>query len=253
MNPIRLPTKLGKEPLIEVVFELRFEAKGLVSGVLPGILFAKLGGGERIALIERLAPAELPEVVRANDPNLKFAPLIRLNWAPFAILVGDRNVAVACHMPYPGWAKFREAILEVVRGVISSSVIQRVTRYSLKYIDLIQKPSIADQVKCFNWAVSLGTHQLKAEAAILRIEILRHGAIHAVQVLTGAQVQAPNSPLQSGAVIDIDSICNVDEAQVEQFADGLASRIDDLHASNKQIFFECLTPAIVQELNPSYE
>ena len=70
----KLPLKLGKEPLIEALFEMRFKATAPVSNILPGLLFTKFKGEKKI---EKLPAAQLPEELRKVDPSLHYAPLLR--------------------------------------------------------------------------------------------------------------------------------------------------------------------------------
>ena len=96
----KLPLKLGKEPLIEALFEMRFKATAPVSNILPGLLFTKFKGEKKI---EKLPAAQLPEELRKVDPSLHYAPLLRIYWDRFMILTSDRSSGLACKMPYPGW------------------------------------------------------------------------------------------------------------------------------------------------------
>ena len=75
-----LPKKLKKEPLIDAVFEVRFTSAFPAGGVLPGLLFGNLDGDKKI---EQLPLLQLPQVIRDADPNLRFAPLSRLDWGNF--------------------------------------------------------------------------------------------------------------------------------------------------------------------------
>ena len=40
---------------------------------------------------------------------------------------------------------------------------------------------------------------------------------------------------------------------LSQFIEDISDRLDGIHAENKAMFFECLTPATLEELEPSYE
>ena len=99
-----LPSKLKKEPIIDALFEMRFTSATSASSIVPGVLFSKLSGDKTI---ERLPTEQIPKQLLESEPNLRFAPLVRLHWDNFLISIGDRSLAVACKMPYPGWKTFR--------------------------------------------------------------------------------------------------------------------------------------------------
>lgn len=253
MKISKLPTKLAREPLLEAVFELRFASSGQASTILPGILFSVLGQGKALQMT-RLPAADLPSQFREADAAMRFAALVRLEWDPFVVLLSDASVGVACKIPYPGWAAFRPAILKVAGVVARSGIVQRIERYSLKYVDLISRQEVRDQVRAFDWEVRLGNHKLEAESAIVRVEMIRGGVTHAVQIFTAAQAhQGPGTEVRHGAVIDVDSLVSVDTVELETFLSELPTRIDDLHHANKAVFFECLTQEVLDELEPKYE
>ena len=253
MQISQLPTKLAKEPLLEAVFEMRFVSSGQASTILPGILFRALGEGKALQMT-RLPAADLPLQFRESDAAMRFAALVRLEWGQFVVLLSDASVGVACRIPYPGWAAFKPAILKVAGIVAESGIVQKIERYSLKYVDMIPRQSVRDQVRAFDWEVRLGSHRLMAESAIVRVEMVRGGVTHAVQILTAAQAhQGPGTEVRHGAVIDVDSLVGVDTSELVQFLSELPVRIDDLHHANKTVFFECLTQEVLNELEPKYE
>ena len=157
----KLPTKLKKEPLVDAVFELRFYSSAPASSIFPGFFFSKLEGTKNI---ETLPTAELPKHLRDSDPNLQFAPLVRIHWNnDYLISISDRSVAVACKYPYPGWRNFKQAILKVTDIVREVGIVHEIQRYSLKYVDLIPCDDIKDRVSYINLEIKLGSHKLKKE------------------------------------------------------------------------------------------
>ena len=131
---MKLPSKLGKEPLVTVLFEIRFTAKLALSNILPGILFSKLGCEN----IEPTPHAQIPEQIRRADPNLKYLPLVALKWQRYQVLVGDSSVVLSCDIPYLGWTDFRTHILSLINELEQTKLISEVERYSLKYVDVIE-------------------------------------------------------------------------------------------------------------------
>ena len=244
-----LPTKLAREPLVDVVFEARFTARVALAAVLPGYLFGKLTNVESI---DALPAAQLPAQMRKIDPNLLFAPLARVVWREFFILVSDSGVAVACKLPYPGWLSFRAAIEEVMTHVRECGVVQSLQRYSLKYVDLIEGSNAADQVSKFNWSIRLANTQVLEQNTVLRVELEQYGHTNSVSFASHANAKLWNGVEKAGALLDVDSSNLGDPPSIDKFFSDLPSLLDAIHDSNKKTFFECLTPQGLAELEPSY-
>ena len=75
MTTTKLPKKLGKDPIIDVIFECRFDSRLPASNILPGIFYTKFSDEEKY--LERLPQFEIPEFVRNNDPSMEYLPLVR--------------------------------------------------------------------------------------------------------------------------------------------------------------------------------
>lgn len=251
MDSEKLPTKLGKEPLIDVLFEVRFTSKVPAEAVLPGLLFSQL---KDVGRIEPLPVAQLPAPVRAADPQLTFAPLSRITWKQqFVILVGERSLVVGCKMPYPGWPAFKAAILEVLGVLRGAEILTKVHRHSLKYIDLLEVDGDdAEALKRLNVAVRIGSHTVESENTALRVELRRGSLLHAVQLATNAVVQQEGTGSRKGALIDVDTFAFA-ELEPDAFFAELPNSLEDIHAGNKQMFFECLTEHGLNLLEPKYD
>jgi uncharacterized protein (TIGR04255 family) len=251
MENRKLPTKLGKEPLVDVVFEVRMKSKVPLSTLLPGVLLGTLLKGSSPTVV-RLPAAHIPDEIRVKDEQLRYTPLLAIEWGSFRLLIGDESIIVACSLPYPGWAKFKSAILDAVRTVLGTGLVERIERYSVKYVDLISLPSLVEQIKALNWDVRLGGHKLSAEVATLRVEVARDGFTQLIGVQTGAVVAFKQGGTSSGVLIDVDTICKVDSGDVAAFDQSLSDGLESMHASNKEIFFECLSNEMIRHLEPTY-
>lgn len=251
MTASKLPSKLAKEPLIDVVFEMRFSSQIPLSPVLPGLLFSKLSG---VGNIESLPISQLPQQMREMDPTLHFSPLSRITWGKFAILIGDRSVGVGCSIPYPGWVEFKCAIEKVFNEVLAAGLIKTIDRYSIKYVDFFETgDDFALALSQFNIGLRIGTHDVRAENTVLRVEIPRLNFLHAVQVMTSASIQSVSLGTRSGAILDVDTLSVAPVASISAFATELSNLLDEIHLANKQIFFECLSTSGLKNLEPKYE
>jgi len=245
-----LPKRLKKEPLIDAVFEVRFTSAFPAGSVLPGLLFGKLNGEVKI---EQLPLSQLPSVMRDADPNLRFAPLSRLDWKQFYINVGDRSVSVGFKYPYPGWNNFKPAIIEVMDILQAANVIKSVERYSLKYIDLLPATDLREQVSFVNFDVTLAGHKLENEAFQIRLEIPRDGFIHAVQVVSSATATLHTGESRLGLIVDVDTVANQPGILFEALRVDFPEKLESIHDANKKMFFDCLKSQTITALEPEYE
>lgn len=252
MSKLNIPSKLAKEPLIDVIFELRFTShiSGL-SVLLPGLLFSKLIG---MGSIEALPISQLPQQIREMDPTLQFSPLSRIVWGKFLILIGDRSVGIGCLMPYPGWREFKAAIETVIGVVHDAKLITTIDRYSVKYVDFFETDNDCGRaLSKFNIDLRIGDHAVRAENTVIRVEIPRAPFIHAVQMMTTANIQNLSNGMKVGAILDVDTLTTTSNIGVVSFVSELPTYLDAIHLANKQMFFECLSVSGLNSLEPQYD
>lgn len=245
---MNLPTRLTSEPIVDALFEIRFQAKAPVGSILPGFLFASLKADK----IENTPTAALPDVFRRTDPNLRAAAIAKVYWDNFYILIGDESLAVGCQLPYPGWSKFFPAIRHIFSLVAELGLIDEVVRYSAKYVDLLPVEAGLNQLQL---DLTVGTENLPHNAFMLRTELKQGDYIHGVSVIHPANVQmAQNKESKKGLVLDIDTISIL--AKKMSFSDFLVNFEDlanNIHLSNKKLFFDFLKTTTIEALGPVYE
>lgn len=245
-----LPKRLEKEPLIDAVFEIRFQSATPASSILPGLLFGRLEGEKKI---EKLPIAQLPEQVRISDPNLKYAPVLRIVWKNFSLMISDNGLTVGCMLPYPGWSSFKEIILEVIGYLSNSNVINKVERYSIKYVDIIPANSLKDQVSAVNLELVIGKHKLDKEFYQVRVDIPIDDFVNIIILSSAANVILPSGEKRSGVAVDIDTILDLGKVPIEDIYAKLDKNLEKMHDLNGKIFFSCLTEKTIENLGPIYE
>lgn len=221
-----------------------------MGGILPGLLFGKLGDK---TTIEQLPVAQIPQQIRDLDQNLQFAPLSRLDWENYYINVGDRSVSVGFKHPYPGWSNFKPAIIRVMEVLKDANIIKSVDRYALKYVDLIPGDNLQEQVALVNFDVTLAGHKLKSESFQLRIEIPVDDLIHAVQVVSSATARMQSGESRQGLIVDVDTIAVQNNISFIELLTGFPEKLEAIHHANKKMFFDCLKPETITALEPEYE
>lgn len=248
-----LPTSLKHEPLIDVVFEMRFgpiENRPALADVLPGLIFHKLGS---TAKLSRFPQADIPLSLRDQDPNLHYAPLVRIESDTHLISVGDRVLIVNCKLPYPKWKGFRERIFEVLGWISELKLNLTVTRYSLKYVDLIESNSLVEQMSKIKLGVSVGSVEATNHQLNLELHQRCDDQMHIQKIMLGVSVTLLDQTTKQGAIIDVDSIANVQATELSTLVETFAGDLDSLRRKNKELFFDCLQQETIESFEPTYE
>lgn len=247
---MNLPKKLGKEPLIDAIFELRFNGAAPASLVLPGYIFANL---DQNIVIESMPIAQVPKNIRDADQNLKYSPINRLDWDKFFIGISDHSIVVSCKHPYPGWSAFKKAILKIVDLVKDSKIALEINRYSMKYIDILDTNGVEEIGSMFNLNLEVAGSKLKNEHFNVSMNITNEEYTHTVQIISAAQALLHNQKKLDGAIVDIDSVVNIGEISLEELMKNLPEKLEEIHIENKTMFFSCITKETLKNLDPAYD
>jgi uncharacterized protein (TIGR04255 family) len=243
-----LPLRLGRQPLLESLFEVRFKSSGSpVTDLLPGIIFSKLGHEYRSS--EVLPLATLPKEIRSRDPNLQFAATQRLSGPEAVIFFGDNVVGVSKTMPYRGWPDFRQRIHAFVEVIRQSGLINEIDRYALKAVNVIPsaRPRQLDHLAI---NVALAGRPAQDSGFHLRTEVNDADFLRIVEVTPNITAKTADGTMHSGLRVAIDCIrpCPSSHHGWSDLVDGL----DALHNEQKRLFFELLTPDTLKSLEPEY-
>lgn len=245
----RIPVRLKKEPLLEAIWEIRFSGtQSSIADLLPGMVFKAQPG--KYGKITRLPAGDIPTRIVEHDRNLRYAPKIRLENGNQAVQIGERVLTLNCRRPYSGWERFSSDIRELVEVVQETGLIERLERFSLKYIDLIEleKPVGLEHL---NLDLKMADYALADRPVQLRTEIKENDLIHIIQIISPAEASSTSVERRlKGVLLSIDSIKPMPENETW---DDLAMRLDDVHELCKKMFFSILKPETISRLEPEYE
>lgn len=245
----RLPKKLGKEPLVEAIFEMRFDSQFPVSTIWPGILYSSLPGEKTM---EQLPSLSIPKEIRDSDPNFAFVPVCRISWGNYWILIGDRVFAVATKIPYTGWDDFKSHILAAFMPVLTTGMISSVSRCSMKCVDVLDNVPF-EASECFRLQCEIGGRSAAGNAFQVNIGIKENGVSHTMQIVSSATLNLLTGGQISGPLLDVDSVIDMGAENSELFMAKLAERADQLHDLNKRLVFDAFSEKALNYLEPSYE
>lgn len=241
------PSKLKIEPLVEAVFEIRFQANtALASNILLGYLFSKLGKMP----LTKLPASDIPQQLREQNPNFKYSPLIKASWAEYSLLIGDWMCAITTEIPYPGWDNFKQKLLSIADHLKESDLISKVERYSLKYVNILEADSTQDQLNLIDLNLNLGSHAIKKEPVNLRVDLAKDNFLHAIQVLSNGVLEENGKVVKKGIFVNIDSIKNNPD---NDFWSSLSDNLEEIHTATKKQFFNLLRDETITLLDPIYE
>lgn len=136
-----IPKKLKHDAIVEVVFEVRFEAPD--TGI-PEIFLGRLAdysAWKDFSVRNQLPASQLPAFVRQSNPTLRFQPVLE-----FASPAKDRIVRIGPEVlsyhkliPYVGWDEFRLELLLAVDGLFSIAPNLKIQRLGLRYMNALRE------------------------------------------------------------------------------------------------------------------
>lgn len=240
-----LPIKITPCPIVETVLEIRFSSL-FPSEAIYGLFFNPL---KEIfdSNIEKLPMAQIPDLIRNQDPNFKYKPYFRVvkdntvfQFAPDLINIININ-------SYLGWDVFFEKIKTILDSIASTNVINKIERISLRYIDFFE----LDIIDKINLDINLNNSILKSNEIFLRAKIENEEVDKILQVSNSAMIFKNSLPI-NGSTLDID-ISLKDYSKVSpNDKENLYSLIDKLHTEEKETFFQLLKEDFLKTLNPKY-
>jgi uncharacterized protein (TIGR04255 family) len=240
----RLPSKLEHPPLLEAVFEIRFNSTQEGGGeLLPGLLFSLFRTQFKSA--EPTPAGIIPKIMRQQHPLLKYAAQYRLQGTSEALLLGDNVLSLSLTPPYPGWSRFRARCVEVANALQSTGLAASVERYSLKYVNHLPTRSL----EAFTFRIDLAGYRMAANGFLLRFET-QEGPFLSIVECTSAHTLENETVKKSGMGFSIDTICQSD---LEGFWTDVEHRVESAHRVLEGLFFGLLSPTTLQDLGPSWD
>ena len=242
-----LPRKLGRPPLLEATFELRFSSgtESLPDRV-PGVLFSKLPDDFRDS--EVLPLASLPREFRRQDPNLQYASLHRIIGDGATAYVGDRVIGLSRLAPYSGWSDFRPRIERFVEALEAAELGATIERYSLKGTNILP-PMGERELDMLQLSITVAGVAPFDRGFNLRAEFNDDEYIRIVEVTPGSVATTRKQETFRGMRVAVDCIRN---STGNLTWDAVRGGLDPIHLECKRLFFSLLTSETLAALKPEY-
>jgi len=126
------------DALVEALFEIRFNS-AVHPEFVVGLLANKLS--KRDYTVHRLPIADLPAILRAQDPNLTFQPTMQIETpgAARVFKIGERVVSMHCLKDYPLWPSFQKECEALAKNAKEALSGFSASRLGLRYVNLFSK------------------------------------------------------------------------------------------------------------------
>ena len=241
----RIPIKLDNCPIVESILEFRFESDIDRAVVFP-ILFSSISNDFQPPVA--LPVLQIPDSIKAIDPNLKDQPCYRLLLKEdpnFSMQIGPRVISFSFNQTYRGWDAFQDYSISYFTKLLQTNVIKRVTRMGFRVInffewDIFKKGT---EVK-----ISLLGKEIPYEETTLRTKFIDGDYQSVVNIINNAQLNTP-AGRRMGSVIDIDTcLMNCDN-----FFQRVSEYMGRAHSIEKEIFFNILKDDLIESLKPTYD
>lgn len=237
---MRLPKRISPCPIAESVVELRFTTS-LPPQAVFGIIYGKVGK-HYDKKVETLPILELPQVIRTQDPNLKFQPYYKLTGGDFKLQIGPRMISISNVKNYVGWDNFSARFVETFENVTELGVFDKVLRLGLRYInffdfDIFEKITFQPMMNAEPYVAD--NLYIKSEKKVGRYNSILQITNNARRIERG----------EKGSTIDVDIATeNQEDLQISK----IAERLEGAHLAEKTIFFGLLRHEYLKSLSPEY-
>jgi uncharacterized protein (TIGR04255 family) len=243
-----LPVSLGQSPLLESIFEIRFETSIPSAGdILPGILFLKLK--DLYPNIEALPISNVPRSIRDQDPALIFQPSHRLAGNNMIVQIGDRVLSISAQ-DYPGWEAFKSAIIQLLEVASETGFIDKLSRYSFRYVNLLPKIEGKPEMSLLNLDIAVSGTPPFERGLQMRFEQDDNDYTTIIQIALQTSLQQPDMNSFFGVLVDVDTVM---PNPSPDFLSSISRHLDPCHATLKTAFFSIVSDLALQNMYPVYQ
>lgn len=231
-----LPKKISPCSIKEAIFEIRFHSS-LPDDAIFGIIFNSVKDQYPSKPIS-LPILQIPQEIRQQDPNLKYAPHYKLQNEFFHLQIGPKTVSLINVNEYKGWDEFQPKIISLFKQLQNLNLFEDILRIGLRYMNVYPNEDI---IKTAGMEVKLPNSPLDSNNINITALIENSPLLSNMRVVSGAQITT-NDQTENGSLIDIDTYTmNVGAIQFEDL-------LTSIHEEEKRIFFDILGEKYLQQL-----
>jgi uncharacterized protein (TIGR04255 family) len=240
----KMPVSIEKSPILEAIFEIRFEPN-IPGDAVFGLVYNAFK--EEFTKAAPLPILQFPEQLRSTDPNLKFMPHYRMDKENFIIQIGPNVFNLANTKPYCGWSNFSQKI-EYCYGRLSKiGIMSNHISTAIRYINVFEESNIFEKM---NMEIQLAG-KVVGQEHIDFSTIIPHDndkAKSRLKITTFANIHLHDEKKDIiGSIIDIDTVFTMTDPS--EFKES----IQYVHEEQKKLFFGSLKQDFIESLSPKYE
>jgi uncharacterized protein (TIGR04255 family) len=243
MSPQR-PVRLEKSPLVEAIFEIRFEPTTATAGdLLPGLLYSGLK--TEYPETEPLPFASIPRQMRDQDV-LRYQASHRLKGDHRLVQVGDRLISLHATQ-YPGWTRFKQWIEFATNAVKETGLLKQIERFSFKYINVIEASANEQQLSFLDARIEVTGGTPIERGFRLRVERDDGPFVTIIEIITNGKAKRNDQHVVSGLLVTVDTI----RAGIgNDYWNNQSTLIEEGHDVAKDIFYKLLSESTLNRLGP---
>lgn len=230
---------MSSSPLIEVVFEVRFNPKSNFATELLIAINQNFGQPLEIIHADGL---HFPAEIKAQQQEFYYIPSYRVNYPLFSLLISDGSLVVlknSLDAQYDGWDVFKNIPLQIVEILQTKGKISEIHRFSLKYTNLIRTDSVLDDL---NISIKIDDENLNDQAKVtLKTESRDKDIISLMDISSHVELENKSDITGeirrlSGTLLIIDVIKNSGISNLENVKSEFLDGLEILHDKAKQAY-----------------
>jgi uncharacterized protein (TIGR04255 family) len=245
---VKIPKKLAIVPILEAIFEIRFESSSPEDTNL-GVIYNAFK--DNFSSPISLPVMNLSADIRSNDESFKFQPYQRMtsNDGKYLLQYGQRVLSLHCvNYKYDVWDNFQVKINELTTKLIKLNIVSTINRIGLRYIDFMNAEEINGyKFEDLNINIDIAGMKYGENFSCSTIFKAKIGN-HKTQIFKSIQI-THETKIRIGDMIDIDTSF---ESVVKDLSQ-IESKLPEVHEEQKKIFFGILGENVVKLLGPTYE
>lgn len=230
---------MSSNPLVEVVFEVRFTPKGNFATELLIAINQVFKDHLSIIHTEGL---QIPAEVKLQQHDFYYVPSYKINYPKFSLLVSDGSLVLlknALDDQYEGWNEFRNIPVQILDILNTKNQLNNIHRYSLKYTNLIRDNLSIDDL---NFSLKIGDKLLQKDAKLaFKTEVKEDNFIIMTDIASHVDLQNTsdvNGKVRrlSGTLFIIDIINNTGIQHLEKAKEEFTEVLEVIHSKVDQIY-----------------
>jgi len=230
---------MSSNPLVEVVFEVRFLPKSNFSTELLIAANQIFKDHQEIIQAEGL---KFPDDLKEHQPDIFYIPSYKINYPSFSLLISDGSLVVlknALDGEYEGWDTFKNIPVKILDILKLKDKIADIHRFSIKYTNVIQDNY---SLKDLNISLKIGEEDLDESAKLtLKTEVKDGDFISLTDIASHVELQNIHeingkTRILSGTLFVIDVINNTGINDLDNVDVEFLESLETLHDKANQIY-----------------